>query len=193
MRHYETVDGLTTTEACHVLFDLAKNVADGESIVEVGVFKGRSLLALAEGAVAGEGQPVVVGVDPWNLPRPSKPKYASDETYQAALDNVAASPAGWLVVLSRSFGVDAAERFDTQNYGEIGLWYLDADHRRLPVLADFAAWAPHFAPGAVVCFDDHDLRTFPGVVEAVAILVKTGRITEPVMMTDRLAVSRFIQ
>lgn len=192
MRHYETVEGLTTVEACHILFDLAKNVSVEESIIELGVYRGRSLLALAEGAMAGEA-PLVFGIDPLNMPRESKPKYASDETYAVLKANIEASPARNMITLIKDYGVSVAARYDTSVTGQVGLIYVDSDHRRLPVLADFAAWAPHLAPGAVVAFDDHDLRTFPGVVEAVAILFKQGRITEPEMMTHRLAVSRFIQ
>lgn len=189
-RHYETVEGLTTPEACEVLFNLAAAVPTGRSIVEIGVYRGRSLLALAEGSYWGEQVPVI-GIDPWDLPRESKPKYSSNETYQAALDNVAASPAGHLVVLSRTFGVQAAARFSADTYGSVGMLYIDADHRKLPVLADFAAWEPHLAPGAVVAFDDCH-SDFPGVVEAVNCLWQKRKISHPQMLTDRLAVSTLL-
>lgn len=183
MRHTEA-DGLTTNEACAVLLDLARNVSPEHNIVEVGVFRGKSLLALAEGSLAGNQSPVW-GIDPWNLARPSKPKYSSDETYAAALAAVESSEASHLIKLVKNFSASVAGRWDS---GLVGLWYLDADHRKLPVLADFAAWRPHFAPGAVVAFDDCH-PDFPGVIEAVNCLWQKKMMTRPQMLTDRLAVA----
>jgi predicted O-methyltransferase YrrM len=186
---YTEAEGLSRIEACEVLKGLAFNVPSSQVIVEIGVYRGRSLMALAEGAWEGSGA-MVYGIDPWNLPRPSKPKYASDETYEVALNNCHASIANEHITLIRGFSCAVAENWLPED-GKIGLWYLDADHRKLPVLADFSAWQPHMAPDALVCFDDHH-ADFPGVIEAVNCLWQKGRITRPQMMTDRLAVSRLL-
>jgi predicted O-methyltransferase YrrM len=187
---YQDAEGLTSLRACDHLYDLAAEVPADQTIVEIGVYRGRSLLALAEGALDGNGA-LVLGIDPFNLTRPSKPKYSSDETYAVAKANVAASRASARIQLLRDFGVSVAERYSSATEGRVGMIYIDADHRKAPVLADFSAWKSHFAPNAVVAFDDcHD--DFPGVVEAVHLLWKKGRITKPSMVTERLAVSRLV-
>lgn len=174
--------GLTTHEAGSVLFSLAANVPADQAIVESGVYLGRSLLYLSEGATAGLGAGVW-GFDPFDLPRPSKAKYSDPETYRAALENLTGSG----VTLGREFSVKAADSWDGP---KVGLLYVDSDHRRGPVLQEFAAWAPHLAPDAVVCWDDHH-SDFPGVVQAVTQLVEDGKVDDFWMATDRLAVARY--
>lgn len=178
----DEIPGLTSPQAGEVLRGLAEQVGDDQSIVEIGVFLGRSLAYLTEGA---QGSPVY-GVDPRDLPRPSKPKYSDPKTYAAAQRYLE----GYPVTLIRGFSVETAKNWPPDQ--RIGLLYIDADHRFMPVLQDFAAWAPHLDLGAWVCFDDCH-PDFPGVIEAVQKLHDMGRISTPVKYTDRLAVSRFVE
>lgn len=183
MRYWEC-DGLTTLEACGVLKTLASNVPADQCIVEIGVFRGRSLLALAEGSAAGNDVPVL-GVDPWTLDRPSKDKYKSEETFTYVRKAVHASPCGNRITLRRDYGMRVAA--DWGDRPKVGLLYIDADHRRQPVLDDVKSWAPHLPPGAIIAFDDHH-SDFPGVVQAVSELVASGELTSFFMATDRLAI-----
>lgn len=187
MRYHEA-EGLTTVEACEVLRHLASLVPEDQAIVEIGVYRGRSLLALAEGAQLGNGA-TVTGIDPFNTPRPSKPKYASDETYVTAQLNVRDSIASDYLRLVKGFSITTAGRWDTTQ--KVGMLYIDADHREVPVLQDFHAWSWHMVPGSIVAFDDCDEATFPGVVRAVEKLKRLGRIDNVTMHTDRLCVARF--
>lgn len=81
---WQEMGGLTTPEACEHLAALGMTVPADQAILEIGVFKGRSLAALATYATAQ-----VVGIDPFDLPRKSKAKYSSPETYAAAKANLA--------------------------------------------------------------------------------------------------------
>jgi len=180
--------GITSHEAGQILSELAKRVPEDQCIVEIGVYTGRSLLYLAEGALAGNGCDVW-GVDPWDLPRPSKPKYKDSKTYEYAMNAIAMSPAAHLIKTIKSYGTIIAENWDGP---DVGLLYIDADHRYQPVLDDFYSWQPHFAEGAVICFDDYDRATFPGVVKAVNELAKMEHITPPVVKAGRMAVSMYV-
>lgn len=182
-KHWSEMDGLTEPEACAHLAALGMQVPHDQAIVEVGVYKGRSLAALATYATAQ-----VVGIDPWNLPRKSKAKYSSDETYATAKANLEGYEN---VTLIKQFSVTAAENW-LLTFPRIGLLYIDSDHRYAPVLADFAAWSAHFAPGATVAFDDCH-PDFPGVPEAVERLEELGRIRFTRMLTDRLCVAEYVQ
>lgn len=180
--------GLTSRRAGRYLKGLAKLVPADQCIVEVGVYTGRSLLYMAEGSLAGNGAKVF-GIDPWNLPRRSKPKYSSSKTYDYAMNAFQMSDAANLIVPIRDYGTAVADRWDGP---KVGLLYIDADHRYLPVLEDFYAWKEHLAEGAVVAFDDYDLATFPGVVQAVDELAKLNEVTKPEIVAERMAVSMWI-
>ncbi len=181
-----TIDGTkvySNQAALDELGALAAKVAKTKAIVEVGVFRGGSARVLAENA---RGH--VYGIDTWGLEgayasgSESPRKYGianmrEAERHCAGLDNLS---------LIRAFSTDAARDYDGP---KVGLWYLDAEHTYAAVLADFAAWEPHFGKGCVVAFDDYRART-QGVVDAVDELVAGGRIGPVRVVGDRLAVSK---
>lgn len=182
-------EGLMELSAGLALGRLAAKVPADEVCVEIGVYRARSLLFIAEGAAAG-CRAEVVGIDPWDLDRPSKAKYKSHETYAYAQAAVAASPAGSLIRLEKNYSLDAAASWAGP---KIGLLHVDSDHRYGPVLADFHAWKKHLAPGARLAWDDYH-TDFPGVITAVNQLYKRGEITRPALAEEcsRLAVARWL-
>lgn len=185
---WQDCEGLTEDAACRWLFAAAGATPFDQSIVEIGVYRGKSLLAMAEGSLVGNCADVY-GVDPWNLPRPSKAKYSSRETYEYAMGAISTSPAEYLIYPVRAFGAKVAS---TWRGNPVGLLYVDADHRHDPVLADYADWKPHLAPGAVLCWDDYH-SDFPGVITAVNELHRRGEITKPSLAPgcSRLAVAKW--
>jgi predicted O-methyltransferase YrrM len=56
----------------------------------------------------------------------------------------------------------------------VELLYIDSSHDRESVIAEYRAWRPRLAPGAIVAFDDYTHEGFPGVREAVAELGLEG-------------------
>jgi predicted O-methyltransferase YrrM len=56
----------------------------------------------------------------------------------------------------------------------VDLLFVDSTHEREPTLAEFRAWRPRLAPGAVVAFHDYGHPDFPGVEEAVRELGLQG-------------------
>jgi predicted O-methyltransferase YrrM len=56
----------------------------------------------------------------------------------------------------------------------VELLFIDSTHEREPTLAEFRAWRPRLAPGAVVAFHDYGHPDFPGVEEAVRELGLEG-------------------
>jgi hypothetical protein len=180
----DAVYGIYETAAGEYLQRLASKVPADQAIVEIGVFQGRSLAFLAMGAQPGVR---VFGVDPWNLPRKSKPKYSSDETYQAVRKVFSLVPQ---VELVRDFSVEAAVKYRGP---KIGLLHIDADHTEAGVRSDFGAWKRHLARGSFVCFDDYHRGDFPGVVKGVNGLVNEGLLTGHYRPTgtSRLAVTQY--
>lgn len=178
---------LTELAALDWLEEAAGLISPDESIVELGVYRGGSLARICDGAARGHGAKVY-GVDSWGS-RPGiycgRPhmleRYVPDDMVAAR------EAAAGRAVLLHATTIEAAATFLGP---PVGLLFIDAEHRRLPVLNDFHAWRTHLAPGAVVAFDDYEPgRVGRGVMAAVSDLVAAGDLTEPTVIGNRLAVT----
>jgi predicted O-methyltransferase YrrM len=58
----------------------------------------------------------------------------------------------------------------------VDLLFIDSTHTRDDTVAEFRAWRPHLAPGALVVFHDFGNPAFPGVAEAVEELGLPGEV-----------------
>ena len=58
---------------------------------------------------------------------------------------------------------------------QIELLFVDSSHDRDATIAEFHAWQPRLAPGALVVLHDFGNPAYPGVAEAVAELGLRGR------------------
>lgn len=67
-------------------------------------------------------------------------------------------------------GVDGPDRIADP----VEVLFIDSTHERDATLAEFAAWAPRLARGALVLFHDYGNPAFPGVEQAVAQLGLDG-------------------
>jgi hypothetical protein len=147
----------------------------GATLVEVGVFCGRSLADLARMARASGKGLRVVGVDTFR----GSPEFAGmvmwhgrpfDEAPPGALVFECFSQlhhAGLLddVALLVSDSVRAAGLFAD---GSVHAVMLDGAHDEASVAADIDAWWPKVAPGGVLAGDDLDVPGFEGIRAAVA-------------------------
>lgn len=146
-------------------------------VVEIGVFRGRSLWMLA--ALARHyGVGPVLGVDPWfqqsydqNSPlvdfvQPALVPPADKEQLACAalwpdfagLLNLIKAPS--VLAESRYAGREISHSvFGQTTYsGQISVLHIDGNHAYEAVCADMAAWFPHLAPGAWIIFDDYIWR-----------------------------------
>jgi predicted O-methyltransferase YrrM len=57
----------------------------------------------------------------------------------------------------------------------VELLFVDSSHDRDATIAEFRAWRPRLAPGALVALHDYGNPAYPGVAEAVAALELGGR------------------
>lgn len=198
-RRLRAARGLTPIDSCLVLHDLARRIPADQAIVEIGVFRGRSAVALGLGAQAGNGAHVWA-VDPWDLPGHRGPfnagrkgkhshrvKFTARETRLEAKRNVHRNGLREHVTMVRGFSTDVAADWDGPR---IGLLYVDGDHNKAAVRADWEAWSPHLADDAVVVFDDYVLDDFQDVVEVVDALVDEGELVGLEVHHGRLAVTR---
>lgn len=151
---------LTEDAAMDWLHEAAAVVPADEAIVELGVYQGCSLDALARGAAQGNGAEVF-GIDPWGLPGPGERYNRLRRGYGPQNMRIAQARVGRRATLVRDFSTSAASTW----VKPVGLLFVDAVHEYDTVMADLRAWAPLLAPNAVVALDDcHD--RFPGVLRA---------------------------
>jgi predicted O-methyltransferase YrrM len=181
-----TIEGLVTDEVADALAELAGNVDQGEAIVEVGSYHGKSTAYLA--AHSRPDVPVYA-VDPWELvtvtdwcgwcPQPTRSLFER---------NLARVGLLWKVLVRQGRSTDVARAYDGP---PIGLLFVDGDHSAEALAADIHAWRPHLSDGAVIAVDDYGVTTNPDVGPVVDELVDAGDLEWVELTGDgRLAVLR---
>lgn len=131
------------------VYDMAAaRAAPGDVLVEVGIYKGRSVAYLAERTAGKEVR--IIGVDNFCM---------ADETETRA--NL--KPYSHVEIVSAS-GQVAARSWDRKRPAFV---FLDALHDYESVLADIDSWLPLVRPGGVIAGHDYSSADWPGVVQAV--------------------------
>lgn len=142
---------------------LARPVRGG-TIVEVGVWRGRSLSWIAR--LARRNGTRVIGVDHW---RGSSDGFDAAYRAELAQEDLAdecrrdLAALGLDVELRHAESTAAAGAFAP---GSVDLVFLDGSHDAAAVAADLAAWAPALARGGRLAGHDYAAR-HPGVIAAV--------------------------
>lgn len=143
------------------LMALARDVPEGAHIVEIGTYRGRSTVALANGASCGNHGRVYT-FDP-HLEFSGVRGGAFGPQDQAYLYRALAD-AG---VGEGVFVVCLDSKMVASNWParDVGLLFVDGDHRREAVRADLLAWFPHLRSDAVVALDDTDFHDVQAVIQ----------------------------
>lgn len=168
-------EGQITPAEAWKLTELAGGVADGETIVEIGSYRGRSAVALASGLRKGS-KIRIFAVDPHEEFRGVRGGEFGPADQAALYRNLSRTGAGEAVAVVSLPSIQAAAAWPQPN---IGLLWLDGDHSYDAVSADFASWRPHLAPGSAVAFHDCDTEDVARVLdelENTGDLVRQGRI-----------------
>ncbi len=148
----DRIGGWLTPGESDLLFEKARACPAGTVIVEIGSYKGRSTIRLAEGSRAGAGVPVYA-IDPH-----------VQGSKQAFFENIERAGVADLVVPVVARSDDAVRDWKHP----IGLLFIDGAHELPFVERDFTAWFPHVIEGGVVALHDttaalrHKLLGYPG-------------------------------
>lgn len=128
-------------------------------IVEIGVWKGKSLALMAHLAPREKR---VIGVDPFELPRQfEEARFYRDRIYPQS-------------VLIRGYSELCAAEL-RKVCQKTSLLHIDGGHKGRNVLLDFLLYAEQVQPGGFVVFDDYrDFRYSPEVGPAVDLLRAGG-------------------
>lgn len=142
------IEGWLSNAEGELLYLLAKQVPNGQAIVELGSWKGKSTVWLAKGAQSGQGNKVY-SIDPH---RGSETHVSEGEgdTYGEFLNNLAKAGVKEIVVPLVAASHQVAKWWQRK----VGLLWIDASHRYEDVKRDFLSWKPHLASAGIVAFHD---------------------------------------
>lgn len=172
---------------------LAERVPEGQVIVELGSNRGKSAAFLARGSKAGAGVKVHC-VDLWELGGQREYQHLGfdlPETYETFRRQVREAKVASLIVEHKGDTTAAGADWTGP---EVGLLFVDGDHRYDAVRADVEAWLAHLPAGAWIVFHDytkHEPKAtqFLGVVRYVDELIEQLAPVE-VTRTARLVAVR---
>lgn len=159
------VDGYLFPHEAVFLHRLARHGPGAGAIVEIGSFRGRSTLCLAEG-VRRRRKTRVVAVDPH--------VYKTEADLRQNLEHFGMDGAVEIVVAP---SVAAA----TSWTGPVRIVFVDGHHEKASVEADIDAWLPFLEPGGfLVLHDSTDLSSYPGPAEVALARLRVGPIFDAV-------------
>lgn len=124
-----------------LLHRLARQPLPAADVVEIGRYYGRSTLALGH-AVKQSGKGEVVTIDPWRQ---------EDLVHTLSRHGVAGQVNVWTATSMEAYDRWRAERPDR----EIGLLFIDGDHRYEAVYKDIELWSRLLAPGGWIALHDY--------------------------------------
>jgi hypothetical protein len=167
----EGVEGWLSEDQASRLFDRARAVVPGGTIVEIGSFRGRSTIVLARGAPENVA---VYAIDPHGGtdrgPREIRGQREQGEADRTAFEaNLARAGASERVTYLR---VESAGAIG-QVTPPVDLVYVDGAHRYGPARADLAGWGGCVRPGGAMLV--HDAFSSIGVTLAIFRVLAFGR------------------
>lgn len=161
----ERVEGWLGRREGRYLHALARLGSERGAIVEIGSWKGKSTIWLAEGSRAGSGA-MVYAVDP-HVGGPDQEQLGirNAKTEAEFRENLRRAGVDSLVVPVVRPSMDAVRDWS----GPIGFLWIDGDHRYESVRDDFLFWEPHVVEGGIIAF--HDTYSWEGVRRVVDEIV----------------------
>ncbi len=141
----EKVEGYLGRREGPYLYSLAKLTAGKGDVVEIGSFKGKSTIWLANGRKANPGEKVFA-VDPHI--------YGTEQEFR---QNIKAAGVDDVIIPIVKPSAEAVQEWSRS----IGLLWIDGGHNYDEVRTDFISWEPFVSDGGVIAL--HDTYSWEGV------------------------------
>lgn len=171
-------------------FDLCQTVIDTkpESVVEIGVFAGKSLISIATGLRHNQ-KGRVYGIDPWQRDEcmvdeneANKAWWASvdiDSIYSEAQRHVAECSFHAYVTLMKESSAQASGKFGC--YPHLDILHIDGNHSEVASTHDVSVWVPKVKSGGMIFMDDVN---WPSTELARKLLAKRCELLREVPGTE---------
>jgi hypothetical protein len=143
----------------------ASRFRDGDVIVEIGSYLGRSAVFLAD-AIRREGKKIdLVCIDVWpaEYTRWDGTNIQGRFMFDDFMGNVRAADLQFIIEPFRGTSLQMSKEIDNG----LAAVFIDADHSYESVRDDIAAWLPKVRPGGVLAGHDFNDPAWPGVTQAV--------------------------
>lgn len=157
---------------------LAERAKTHYRIVEVGSWKGRSTVALAENTPG-----IVLAVDTWlgSMEHSAELIGPEGQLFQQFTENTKGLPVFPMQLLSAS----AAKAFDAMSFRVFDMIFIDAAHDYESVKEDILLWKALLQPGGLLC--GHDYGQWPDVEKAVTeVLGEVEIAVHSIWMKDNI-------
>lgn len=138
------------------LAEAAANLEDGATWAEVGVFTGRSFLAVA---LALPRNSTLIGVDRW-LGTQLRAGHRFSDTFE----EVVFERSDLRLMLMKMSSAEAAAELAAKSFDVI---FLDADHSEEAIRQDISNWLPNLKPGGLMCGHDYANENYPSVTKVI--------------------------
>jgi len=183
LRAVADVEGWMSEDQARRLWDRAVALRPPARVVEIGSYRGRSAIVLAQAAASGVE---VVAIDPHagNDRGPQQitgPAEEGQRDHEAFLANLAAAGVGDRVRHVRLASSEANDAVE----GDVDLLYIDGAHRYGPALDDVRRWGARVRDGGTLLI--HDSFSSIGVTLALLTDLFTGKRFRYVGRTGSMA------
>jgi len=144
-------------------FDLCSTVIEmrPETVVEIGVFAGKSLICIAHGLRHNQ-RGRVYGIDPWEKGECMVDEIEANKSWWASVDidgiyaeaqrHVSENAFSGYVTLMRESSASASKFFGC--YAHIDILHIDGNHSEWTSTHDVAVWIPRVKNGGMIFMDD---------------------------------------
>ena len=176
-RHVAGIGGWLTPKEGRLLYDLARRCTGRGVIVEIGSWKGKSTIWLANGSRHGAGVPVYA-IDPHTAQSDNLATQSAVPTFTEFTENIRRAGIADLVHPLVKTSAAAAPEF-TQ---PVELIFIDGAHDYDSVALDLDLWFPRVVDGGTIAF--HDTVAWEGPRRLVAERVFRGRWARHAQFVD---------
>jgi len=141
---------------------LVERAHDGDTLVEIGCFLGRSACCFGELIRASGKRLTLLAIDPWPYTMDFGNSDIIEGLFESFYANVRQSNLTKIIVPLRCESVRAAS-FVANDLSAV---FIDGDHAYESCRDDIASWLPKVRPGGILAGHDFNDKDFPGVVKA---------------------------
>lgn len=177
----EDIDGFLTNREGQLLYSLAHACPPLSQAVEIGSWKGKSTIWLAQGFIDNGKPGCIYAIDPHTGSSEHQLNNASVWTFDQFKENIKKSNVGAIIkpiVKTSSAAVN-------ETPAAINLLFIDGAHEYEFVNEDYALYAPRLVEGGFIAFHD---TPWPGVQKVISHVFTTDGFKN-VFFTDSLMIA----